>query len=336
MTIARIATAAAFALALTSARAQSLSPDSLMMQADMMRSAGSLAMAADLYSQIGTDRARVECASTLLEMGRVTDALREARVLLKLEGFTLKDDALLIVAQCRDAQGFDAASNRAYKKLVKNNHAEGAYFYALKLFRQGHDKKAEEMCQRAIRANKTLAPAHQLMASIQATAGQRYQALLPLYRYMLTSSDEGRRLGARQLLTLWRKEAQAIDILRHRRGGDPFSQRMEAVMTNICDTLPSTAPDKVNELTAADVETLVAKTEALTDAMRELGEENLDFWQLYYADMLVEMNSRSYIRPMIYYMLEPVAKGTVLAWVNDNKALFQDFTVWLEGRIGEL
>ena len=340
---------------LNCAKAQSLPlshADSLMIQAQQLRDAGTYTMALDVYGQISAsdphfEQSRVERAKTYYEMGNVNTALHEANILLKLKNFSLADDALLVVARCREVLGYARASRASYRKLLKHGHTEGMYYYAMSLFSHGHDDEARTICQQAIvtaraqtqRGENTslaLAPAHQLLSSIEVASGHRYQALVALYRYILSCSDEGRVLGAKQLLTLWRREAQAIDLLRKRKPETDFSEKMEVVLSAICDTMPSVSPTKVGTLSADDLENIVAKTNAMASALRDMGEENLDFWQLNYGDLLVEMHARDYVRPMVYYMFEPVASATVLTWVNDNLALFREFSLWLEGRGADL
>lgn len=302
--------------------------DSLMNAAREMADMGNFSEAINIYSQVPTERARIERTQAYLEMGNVVRALSDAKLMGREKDFGLKDDALLIEARCRERQGFVEAARRMYRRLMRKGHAEGMYYYASHLHSIGHQAKAAEVCQKAIKANRQLTPAHELMADIETARGHRYQALLPLMRYMLTASDNGRQAAAERLMRLWRRGGLGIDILSKREAEEKYSEMMEKRIDAICDSIRPKG-----ETSADKIDALAMRTDSLLAVMRETGEENLDFWQVEYADFLIEIHARGFTRPMIYFIMEPAYRAECLAWLSENAGYFLEFETWVNGRL---
>lgn len=301
--------------------------DSLMSLAREWRDAGNYTEAISLYGRVKTDKARLEAADTYLEMGNVVAALERAKRMRKDDSFALKSDAMLIEARCRQRQGFDRAARALYRKLARAGHAEAMFYYAAMLRAQGSLPQAEQMCKRAIRADASLTPAHCLLSVVEEQMGHRYQALLPLMRYLLQASDRGREEQARRLLTLWRKGGVGLDILGRREAEEPYSEGMEAVIDSI-----AMAESQAEASPRAVMDAMSRRTEALLERMRDTGEDNLDFWQVSYADFLIEVYARGYTKAMVYFMFDQTYKPEVLFWLSEHAGYFEDFRVWMEGR----
>ncbi len=302
--------------------------DSLMNAARGYADVGNFSEAINIYSKVPTERARIERTQAYLEMGNVVRALSDAKTMGKERDFGMKDDALLIEARCRERQGFTEAARRMYRRLTRRGHAEGMYYYAKHLHTIGHQTKAAEICQKAIKANRQLTPAHELMSDIETARGHRYQAMLPLYRYMLTASDYGRQAAAERLTRLWRRGGLGIDLLGRREAEEKYSEMMEKRIDSIRDSIRPKG-DRSAEM----IEALAERTDSLLAAMRETGEENLDFWQVEYADFLIEIHARGLTRPMIYFIMEPAYRAECLAWLSENAGYFSEFETWVNARL---
>ena len=301
--------------------------DSLMSLAREWRDAGNYTEAISLYGRVKTDKARLEAADTYLEMGNVVAALERAKRMRKDDSFALKSDAMLIEARCRQRQGFDHAARMLYRKLARAGHAEAMFYYAAMLRARGSLPQAEHMCQRAIRADASLTPAHCLLSEVEEQMGHRYQALLSLMRYLLMASDQGREEHARRLPALWRRGSRGLDVLGRRKAEEPYSESMEAVIDSVALAEPQAEASPQGVMDA-----LGRRTEALLGRMRDTGEDNLDFWQVSYADFLIEIYARGYTKAMVYFMFDQTYKPEVLLWLSENAGYFEDFRVWMEGR----
>ncbi len=305
--------------------------DSLMALAAKWRDATNYTEAINVYAQVKTDEARLAMADTYYEMGNIVAALDRAKWMIKDDKFELKDDARLIEARCRERQGFDSAAQRIYRKLARAGHAEASYYYASMMHKKGHLAKASALCQEAIRKQPSLTPAHLLLSETETMRGHRYQAMLPLMRYLLTASDEGRSQNAERIIEMWKKGWGGLDPLKTRQPEEVYSERMEIVIDSL------SAAMKPKGSTPGDViENLVERTDSLASYMRGTGEENLDFWQVTYADFLIELHARGYVRAMIYFIFNGTYKPEVLAWLSENAGYFEGFSVWLEGRAAGL
>lgn len=302
--------------------------DSLMSAARAYADNGNYSEAINTYSKVPTERARVERTQAYLEMGNVVRALSDAKLMRKEKDFGLKDDALLIEARCRERQGFTAAAKRMYRRLTRNGHAEGMFYYASYLHTIGHQKRAADICQKAIKADGKLTPAHALLADIETARGHRYQAILTLYMYMLTASDYGREAAADKLIRLWRRGGLGIDLMNMREAEEPYSEMMEKRIDSLIVSVRP-ASDKPADM----IEAMAVRTDSLFSAMRDTGEENLDFWQVQYADFLIEIHARGYVRPMTYFIFEPAYRTESLTWLSENAGLFEEFESWVNARL---
>lgn len=301
--------------------------DSLMREATRWRDVANYQEAINTYAKVKSDEARLAMADTYYEMGNIVAALDRAKWLQEDEGFTLKDDARLIEARCRERQGFDSAARRIYRQLANAGHAEAAYYYAAMMLKRGSVEAAGEMCQRAIRRDPMLTPAHLLLSEVETARGHRYQAMLPLMRYLLMASDEGRMRNAERLVDMWKRGWGGIDPLKRRVAEEPYSELMEKEI----DGIERDVAVKWNSREEL-IEGIVERTDTLVSRMRDTGEENLDFWQVTYADFLIEVHARGYIRAMIYFVFNGLYRTEVLTWLSENAGYFDEFSRWLEGR----
>lgn len=301
--------------------------DSLMAAAAAWRDAANYTEAISAYSRVPTAEARLAVADTYLEMGNVVAALERARLLRRDKEFPLREGAMLVEARCRLRQGFDGAARRILRRLARAGNAEAVYYYARHQASGGHMVKASEMCQRALTADPSLVPAHLLLFEAEAALGHRYQALLPLTAYLLMASDEGRAEAAPRLAEVWRRGWAGMDVLGRRTPQEPYSELMEQKMDSI-----GAAVVRQGDGAAETLRTLSARTDALLAVMRDTGEENMDFWQVRYADFLIELHARGYVEAMTHFFFSGTYAADVLAWLSENAGYFDDFRVWLSGR----
>lgn len=325
----------ALCLATATAGAQAVADvatrDSMMAVAAAWRDAANYTEAINVYSRVPTAEARLAVADTYLEMGNVVAALERARLMRRDKSFPLREGAMLVEARCRMRQGFDGAATRILRRLVRAGNAEAMYYYARHLGTKGQMGKATEMCQKSLAADPSIVPAHLLLFETEAALGHRYQAMLPLMAYLLMASDAGRAEAAPRLGELWRRGWAGLDILGRRTPQQPYSERMEQKIDSIMAAIPrrGTTPDET-------MRALAARTDALLAAIRDSGEENMDFWQVRYADFLIELHARGYVEAMTRFFFSDIYKVDVLAWLSENAGYFDDFRVWLSGRAAGL
>ena len=318
------------AVSLTSAgqtRISRAERDSLMDVAETRRYEGRHDEAIHIYERLGGEQARLETAATYLEKGKVLIALEQAKAMRHDALFSRKDDALLIEAECRQAQGFDRAAMRIYRRLRKRGHARATYYYANMMYTKGRDAKAEELCCEALRRDRSIAPAHRLLAAVEVARGHRYRAILPLYFYLLSCSDEGREEALPQLRSLWRREADFVRSLRHGDAADTFDDQMEGLMAELVETYDYKPGER------GEADKIALMSDSIFACAERLGAENLDFWQVHYADFFGLVHRGGFTAPMVHFVCAPADKGTALAWISANRALFDDFQTWLASQL---
>ena len=269
-------------------------------------------------AQTSSDSARYEQAYHLYEVGRIHDAVTLAKQIPTEKG-------RLLVALCRERQGFDRAAARIYKKLIADGNAMAAYYYAAKLFRGGHLDKAEQTVQQSITLDRNIPESHLLLASIMATKGERYKAMLPLYYFLLINDNtDNQRLAHRQLVVLWRKSAKVIRMINTQTEQTDFDLNTERYIDSIATS------DSIASLEGSEaIAELSRLTQLLLAHLLDTSEENLDFWQVTYTDFLVKLVPRNFVEPYVRYISDATYHPQVLAWINDNQHLFNEFRLWM-------
>lgn len=274
-----------------------------------------------LSAQKMSDNERYELAYNHFQNGRFDLAVAEAKHIAT-------DDAQLLIAQCYEGQGYDRAAIRIYKKLISQNNAKAAYYYAAKLYKRGKNDDALSMTQKSISIDKNIPEAHQLLASIMANKGERYKAMLALYYFMLINDNEdSQRLAYQQLVILWRRSAQFIDILGKRNKPSKIDNLIENEIRQLA------TDDSIAKLEGTEsIKAVNSYTQKFFEFLLNNTEDNLDFWQITYTDFFVTLVPRNFIEPYVYFIADATYHPQVLEWINNNQYLFNEFRIWMEAQ----
>lgn len=274
------------------------------------------------------EEAHYQQAMSLFEQTKIALCVEECKTLIKHDG-KRTEDALILLALCREIQGFDRAAIHIYKRLVEQNSAAGAFHYGVMMEKKGKLNEAESLFQKSITLDRTLTESHLHLSNIMLIQGHRFKAMMPLYYALLVSSNRQTQEHAySQLLNLWRKSAQAIDILNKKKEtSNSFNISMDNYISSIATT------DSISSLEgAAQIKKLYEYTSLLFKHLLETSENNLDFYQIYYTDFFVTLVPRNFVEPYIYYISDIKHHPIVLEWINDNGYLFNEFRLWMEAQ----
>lgn len=302
--------------------------DSLMTEAARLRDLQLYDNAVAIYLTLPTEAAQYELAATYYTMGKTTLALSLCREIEEQQGL-MADKASLLMARCRDDQGYDAAAKRIYKRLIDKQNPDAAYYYALMLYRGGHVAETTELLMKALRWDNSLADAHLLLSEIMTNQGERFKAMMPLYYFLLIASDETQRLRAYdRLIALWRHSAKAIDILHiNRPSHDAFNDRTDKMIEQWATT------DSISVVDGSEqIERLLIQTNRLFRYLLDTSETNLDFWQLTYTDFFVTLVPRNFVAPYVYFISDVRHHAAVLDWIGREEALFAEFMLWMSAQ----
>lgn len=278
--------------------------------------------ATTIFAQSMSNDERYDIAYNHYINGRIDMALNEARLIDTPDGE-------LLVALCREQQGFDRAAIRIYKKLINEyNNPMAAYYYAAKLYKGGHYDDALKMIQKSILLDKNIPESHKLLASIMVVKGERYKAMLSLYYFLLINDNPDNQIIVyNQLISLWRQSAQHINILQKKRNLSKFDIATEAFVSSVANN------DSIYNLEGQQaIEALADKTKQFFEYLANNSEDNLDFWQMAYTEFFIMLVPRNYIEPFVYYISDKTYHSQVLLWINDNKILFNEFSLWMEAQ----
>ena len=317
-----------FVVCLVDSHSQSTArQDSLIYLGRVWREARNYNMAIDQFLRAGGDEAEYEIALTHYNMGKVSTALSESKAIVERDNaFSL--DANLLIGLCRERQGFERAAKRIYKKLAEKGSAMAAYYYASMMQRKGHLDEAEKMCQRSILIDNGIPEAHYLLSVIEVQKSERYKAMMSLYFYLLINNDENnQRMAYSNLIRLWRRSAKALEIIKT----DKKSDKMTAAIEKHIDGLATS--DSISNLEGREqIEALIKDTDSLMRFLLSSTEDNLDFWQIAYADFFVKMVPRNFIKPYVYYISDASHHAEVLDYVAQDEYLFNEFRLWMEAQ----
>ncbi len=277
---------------------------------------------------INQDSIDYDLAMLHYNTGKMSLCVAECRALIKGGGY-YADDARVLLAMCRDSQGFYRVARRMYRKLVAQDNASAAYHYGSMLARRGHLDEAERMFQKAIIGDKSNAQAHLHLASVMATQGERFKAMLPLYYFLLVNNDEEKQIIAyNQLISLWRHSAQAMNLIKSSRKNDTFNDEVDKQISMWVTS------DSITHLDAkAQIAKLAEYTNQLFGYLLNCSEKNLDFWQVAYTDFFVTLVPRNFTTPYVYHISSAAHKPEVLEWLaGGNGDLFNEFRLWMEAQ----
>lgn len=260
--------------------------------------------------------------------GKISLCVSECKRIIKSESY-YTDDARVLLAKCRDTQGFYRVARHQYRKLVAEGNAEAAYYYGAMLVRRGHYAEAENMLQKAIIGNKNNADAHLMLAMIEANQGQRFKAIMPLYYFMLINTNEEKQIMAyNRLLSLWRQSAKALVMIKDKKQSDTFNDATDAAISTW-----ATSDSIINLKGKAQIEKLNQYTNQLFGYLLSHSEQNLDFWQVAYTDFFVTLVPRNFVESYVYYISDAAHHAEVLEWIAGAEGnLFNEFRLWMEAQ----
>lgn len=313
-------------LAASDSFAQQLVRDSLLNSGRSWRANRIFDAALDDFTRAGGEQAEYEIAETHYSMGKVALAVSECKQIIKKES-PLASEARVLLALCREAQGFERAAIYNYRKEVGANNPLAAYHYASMMYRKGRYERATNLAQQCITWDKSIPEAHYLLASIMANQGERVKAMLPLYYFLLINDEEeSQRIAYAQLLNLWRKSAKALRLVQTNRTPDPFNDQTDKYIDGI-------ATDSISHLSAeATIDALAAKTDSLFNYLLQTSEKNLDFYQVMYSDFFVTLVPRNFVAPYVRYISATTYEAQALEWIAREEYLFNEFTLWMEAQ----
>ena len=307
--------------------AQTTFRDSLLQSGRNWRAMGNHGAALSDFLKVSDEEANYEIAATHYEMGQIALAVSECKAIIKQNNL-MADDANLLLAACREVQGFDRAAKHIYKKLIKRGNAMASYRYAALVSRSGHNTEAIANLQTAITRDRNIVEAHLLLANILANQGERFKAMMPLYYYLLIADDSNQKLLAyKQLTILWRKSANLMQTLRINHVPDAFNDEVDKQIAQWADN-DSIASD--NAFVAVPL--LVQQTNKLFSHLRSHGEMNLDFWQVCYSDFFTLIDERGFTDSFVHFISDARFHSYSVLWVTEHANEFNEFQLWMQAQ----
>ena len=276
------------------------------------------------------ERILYEQALTLLELNRYSLAIAPAKRAVAMKG-NFRVDASLILTQCFVARGEYKRAQRMLNTLRDDALQDERipYHYAALYLKMGDLDKAESEVQKAILLNRSFIDAHLLLSNIMIDKGARLKAMLPLYYYLLYNSNHDDDVQAvQQLCSIWKSSSgRMIDYLRKPIiANDLYGDAERQIKTISTNDSISTAEG------VEAIKILLRSTCRLFEFLKMKSGDNFDFYQLVYLDFFIELHTKGYVEPFVYFISDGQWHAQVLEWIAGNGQKFNEFRVWMESR----
>ncbi|MDO4462377.1 MAG: hypothetical protein Q4C30_07780 [Bacteroidia bacterium] len=303
------------------ASGQSARRDSLLNMGRSLRDARMFAEAIFSFTEAGGDAGRIEIAQTRFETGEFSKALEICNGLIDNESI-FTDEAELLVARIRDAQGLHRIANMKYRKLVKANNAKASYYYALMKHRTGNNNEAVKLLQHSITHNRANIDAHIVLSEIMINNGQRYLAILPImYSLILSTDTETIREYQPQLEALLSKSSIAVQQL--------YTKSLPYVTNNIQRTESMISYYIENTECPANEPHIIHILPQLLNYMQEHQTDNIDWWQIAYADFFSTLCQAGHQEALIHHLCSSLNPTVTRQWIESHEGQYAAFLTWL-------
>lgn len=304
-----------------SAFSQSSRRDSLINMGRSLRSAHMEVEAMRYFTEAGGDIGRYEMALTRYTLGEYHASIEMCKELIKHESI-LSDEADLLIARIRDAQGLYRVARFKYNKLVKKGNADAAFYYALMQHRSGHNTKAVDLLQKTIRLNKANVDAHVVLAQILIDNGQRYLSMLPLMYSLLLPNDTAEiHTNASTLESLWNSNSDLVRQLHL-----AYLPYVPSYVNNVEELISDW---NKNIDCPKESPRILCMSPNLLEYLQNNQSANFDWWQIIYADFFVSIREAGFEQPFLYHLCASIAPDLSRKWVEEHEADYAEFLTWL-------
>lgn len=308
-------------LFVVSAHAQISRRDSLLEMGRSLRDAKMYPDAILQFTEAGGDAGRLEIATTRYSMGEFRKAIAICKELVSHESI-FADQAQLLIARIREAQGFARIARIGYKRLIRKGNADAPYYFALMMHKTGHNNEAVALLQQAIQRNKANIDAHVTLSELLLNGGQRYLAMMPIMYTLLYSTDTAtiREVGS-QLESLWSNSSHIILKLTSNR------------KNYVGDNVPTAEAHITDWIRNSQCEPTVSKTQCITplllDYLKNHQEISLDWWQITYADFYISICEAGFQDAFIHHICASVTPDATRSWIESHEGNYAEFLTWL-------
>ena len=275
------------------------------------------------------ERVLYELAYTHLVLSHYTLAITPAKKAMAMSG-EYRVDAALVLAQSYVSRGEYKRAQRLFLTLEDDARTDERipYQFASLYLKMWELDNAEAEVQKAIVLNRSFVDAHLLLSNILIEKGMRVKAMLSLYFYIFLNNDNEDGINAaKQLDKLWKASSgRVLYFLKPTPARDIYFEADQYIKT-ICTN------DSITSFQGADAIRLLSQyTDGLFGFFKTHSGDNFDFYQLIYLDFFIELQSKGYVEPFVYFVSNAQWHAQVLEWIASNEQQFNAFRIWMETR----
>ncbi len=279
-----------------------------------------------LQSDKNSIQANYELASTYLALKDYPNALKYADIVIA-RNLDYVDQAYILKGSALDLLGRKPEAINTYKLALKKYKTNHLLYYNLALtsFNLKNYNDADDALQKALKLNPLHASSHFLLGMSMISQGNRVQAILALYNFLLLEPKTKRSASA--LLALedeWKnagKQKNNSKTSPAKKEGDEFS-----TVTLMLDILESSKNNEANKNKPA-VSLLAENTQIIFTLLGEAKKDKKGFWWNFYVDYFYTLANNHHTEALCYYIYQ--SRGdTYDVWLKDNLPKMEALSEW--------
>ncbi|MGB1205636.1 MAG: tetratricopeptide repeat protein, partial [Chitinophagales bacterium] len=269
-----------------------------------------------------------EIGYSFFASGEYKKAIKYMNIVIKQDKNHLRD-AYITKGSCLDMLKKTKAAITTYEKGIALFPDDYLLQYNLGLTFFNHNQRAaaEKHILRAIENNPIHPTSNYLLAAMCADKGQRVEAILPLYFFLLLEPTSNRSKDALNLLLkllhqgVVKKDAQNIEITINHLGFDNEFSNIDMFISLL-------GANVITNEEMTEEEHFVDLTESIFSICQEQRKEQKGlYWELY-IDFYIQLLETENIEAFCYYITQ--SKGeNVNNWIEENEQKYNKFISWL-------
>jgi tetratricopeptide (TPR) repeat protein len=274
-----------------------------------------------------------EMALSYTSKGDLNNAAKNLKKVIQMGDDNL-EQAYVLLGSIRDFQGDPKEAIKVYETGIAKFPNSNLLHYNLGVtaFQQGMYAKSQEHAIAAILAKPDHGSSHILLSGSSRALGQRPQAMLASYFFLLLE-PEGKRSGAQ-----YKELRNLINQGASEQQGDPNNiqinisglQDDEFGPINLMVGMMAATRNIEENKEMNDTEYLVLTTDNFFSILQETREGKSGIWWEFYVDFFSEIVSEGHLEAFCYFISQSQPDPEIKKWLAANEEKVKAFQAWLD------
>lgn len=270
-----------------------------------------------------------EVAMAYYQLGNNKEALNYAKEASKEESES-GVQAVMLIGTIHDNQGNTKKAIKTYKKSIKRFGDYYLLWFNLGVTYNGIGdyENAASAFENSIKNRLDHANSHHALASMKLTQGKRFEALLPLYFYLLLMPQS--ELAEKVSTTIEGLWSQGVsiedDVITLNVGSGRGNETVLGTEMLLSSIEAAVMQDSLNDIRLINQSRAIQLFTALADF--DLGNRD-DFYTQYYIPLFSKIGNSEHLEAFANYTSQPISEEA-RAWVSEHTQELQEFFMWLD------